>query len=147
MLMSVTWSTILSLHLLSIVYWVGGGVFLLQMGRITRALDANQRASTILQAYTRYLRALWHVIPVAAITGAVLFLHDGVSLSWPYTAMLIGTTIMILLFLIIFFGPFQRLSRAVRPQPELFRPVHRLILLMVLISLVTASMGAIGQWV
>ncbi|MDF7674941.1 hypothetical protein PT277_06345 [Acetobacteraceae bacterium ESL0709] len=145
--MSVLWSAVLVLHLLSIIYWVGGGIFSLQMGRITRLLEPTQKSAIQLQAMTRYFRALCHVVPVALVTGVILFIHDGgVGISWPYHVMALCAALMAILFLVTFFGPFQKLRRALRPQPDLFTASHRRILSMTILGLVAAAMGAIGHF-
>lgn len=145
--MSVLWAALLVLHLLSIIYWTGGGIFSLQMGRITRLLETTQKTAIQLQALSRYFRALCHVVPLAIITGIILFAHDGIGLSWPYHVMAVCGVLMTVLFLVTLFGPYQKLRRAIRPQPELFVKTRRNIFVMTALGLVAAAMGAIGHFV
>lgn len=139
------WSLVLALHLLCITYWVGGAVFCLQSRRATRLLEAPQATIVLLQSYGRFFRALWHVVPLAVISGAALFIRSGGHLPWPYHLMSLCGVSMIVLFLSAFFGPLRAARRAIRPQPHLFTSLHRRAAVMALLGFIAIIAGAIGH--
>ena len=141
---SLLWGVVLALHLLCITYWVGGAIFCLQTRRTTRLLDAQQASTVLLQSYSRFLRALWHVIPLAILSGIALIIHAGGHLPWPYHLMALCGLLMIILFLSMTFGPLRTARRALRPQPQLFTTLHRRIALMALCGIIAIFAGALG---
>ncbi|QHI95697.1 hypothetical protein GT348_04980 [Aristophania vespae] len=119
---------------------------MLQTKKVTYLLDTAQRNSTQIQAYARYFRALWHVVPLALITGACLFIHDGQGLGWPFHLMAGCGVIMALIFALTFFGPYQKARRSIRPQQNLFNSMSRRILLMSVLGIIAASSSAIARF-
>ncbi|MCX5614302.1 hypothetical protein [Bombella saccharophila] len=141
---SLLWGFVLALHLLCITYWLGGAIFCLQTRRTTRLLDAQQASTVLLQTYSRFLRALWHVVPLAILSGILLIIHVGGHLPWPYHLMALCGLLMIIIFLSMNFGPLRTARRALRPQPQLFTALHRRAALMVICGIIAIISGAIG---
>ncbi|GBQ10800.1 hypothetical protein [Swaminathania salitolerans] len=141
------WSLILALHLLSMAYWVGGGVYAALASRSAAALlEPAPRQTVQLQLLGRYFRTLLHVVPTALVSGWLLVIHMGGfgAMSLPVNIMQGLGLIMTLFFLSIYFGPFQSLRRAIRPQPALFATVRRRVLIMVALGVVTVVCGAMS---
>lgn len=142
------WSIILTLHLLSMAYWIGGGFYTALSTRGAAALlEPAQRQTVLLQLFGRYFRTLIPIIPTALLTGWLLVLHMGgfASLPLPINIMQGLALIMALIFLSLYFGPFQSLRRAIRPQPDLFTTVRRRVLLMVCLGILTVLCAALAS--
>lgn len=142
------WAGVLTLHLLCVSYWFGGAVYCTQMPRITRALDALPAFSVQTQAYGRYLRGLWHVVPLALLSGGALvwrlMTQTGGHMSWPYHVMALCGLLMTLLFGWMVFGVYNKIKRALRPQPALFAKLHRLAIFTSLLGTIAMACGAAG---
>ena len=69
------WSLVLALHLLCIVIWVGGMFFALVVLRPSLStLYPAQRIAMLSQVFRRFFLVIWHVMPLALISGyAMLF--------------------------------------------------------------------------
>ncbi|MXV35435.1 MULTISPECIES: hypothetical protein [unclassified Saccharibacter] len=145
MLISIVWSLVLALHLLCMAYWVGGAFYCLQLRRATRLLEPAQATTVLLQSYSRYLRALWHVVPLAFITGIALFVRAGGHLPWPYHLMSFCGVMMAIAFLTMFFGPLKTARRAIRPQPQTFVTLHRRTAIMLFWGVVAVLSGSFGH--
>ncbi|NVN05931.1 hypothetical protein HW509_10035 [Asaia spathodeae] len=141
------WSVILALHLLCMAYWIGGGLYAAIVSRSTVALlEPAQRQNVQIQLIARYFRALLHIVPTALVTGWLLVLHMGGfgAMSPPINIMQGLALIMALIFLSAYFGPFQSLRRAIRPQPALFAKVRLRVILMVAVGVLTVFCAAMG---
>ncbi|MXV44604.1 hypothetical protein GS501_06035 [Saccharibacter sp. 17.LH.SD] len=145
MFSSVIWSLILALHLLCIAYWVGGALYCLQLRRATRLLEPAQTTIVLLQSYSRYLRALWHVIPTAFVTGIALFVKMGFHLPWPYHLMAFCGIVMSAIFASMILGPLRTARRAIRPQPQTFASLHTRTALMALFGVIAIIAGALSH--
>lgn len=143
--MSIIWELVLTLHILTIAYWIGGSMACLQLRRATRLLDPSQASLVQLQYYTRFMRALLHVVPICLATGAALMIHAHGILAWPYHLMALCGIIMTLIFCSMFFGPFRTARRSVRPSPALFTSLNRQSLLMMLLGMIAVLTAALGQ--
>lgn len=142
------WIIILALHLLAITYWVGAAFSTMQMRRSVKLLDDTLASNVQLQHYTRFFRALKHVIPIALLSGGALFFHAlsrGWHLPWPYHLMALCALFMTALFLKMYFGPFREARRAMRPSSELFRKLFRFNLGMMIWGIVAIFAGALGH--
>lgn len=142
------WIIILALHLLSISYWVGAAFCTIQMRRSVKLLDENTANNIQLQQYTRFFRALKHVIPIAILTGAGLFFHAlslGAHLPWPYHLMVLCAVFMTALFLKMYIGPFREARRAIRPPKDLFNKLFRYNLGMMMWGIIAIFSAALGH--
>lgn len=145
MLSSIVWSLVLALHLLCMAYWIGGAFYCLQLRRSTRLLEPAQATTVLLQSYSRYLRALWHVFPLAFITGIALVIRTGGHLPWPYHLMAFCSVVMALLFISMAFGPLRTARRAIRPQPQTFSSLHHRTAIMALFGIIAVIAGTLGH--
>ncbi|QDH14624.1 hypothetical protein E3E11_00710 [Oecophyllibacter saccharovorans] len=138
------WTAVLTVHLVCVAYWYGGAVYCLQIPRLTRALDTAAAFSVRTQACGRYLRGLWHVIPLAILSGCALIWRMLPQIPWPYHVMGLLGVLMAGVFGLMVFGPYRRILRAVRPQPEMFAKLQKLLWLTVLLGSLAMAAGAAG---
>jgi uncharacterized membrane protein len=109
-------STLLVLHLLGAVLWVGGiGFVILVMRPSVAVIDAPARLVLHAEMFRRFFRLVWHLMPIVLLTGyAMVFAVYGgfQNVAWPVHVMHLTGLLMTALFLWIFFGPFAALKRA-----------------------------------
>ncbi|AOX18198.1 hypothetical protein [Kozakia baliensis] len=144
----ILWSLVLTLHVLCVAFWVGGGAFAALITRSSLTLlDQAQRQSVQLQYLNRYFRGLWHVVPLALISGWLLIIHMGgfANVIWPINAMQLLAILMAIVFLNAFYGPFKAARRAIRPQPAMFNAVRLRIVAMVALGVLAILCGALGS--
>ena len=140
---------LLAVHLLSAVIWVGGmfyAVVILRPG--LAVLDAAPRLQLHLVTLKKFFFYVWHVMPLMILTGwAMVFLVWGgfAAIPWSINAMQGLGILMALIFLYAFFGPWQRLRRAIRPPPELVPRIRSLIVTNLVLGMVTVVIGALGH--
>ncbi|KXV74783.1 hypothetical protein AD953_10210 [Acetobacter malorum] len=145
---SILWSVILALHLISIMFWIGGTAYAaIIMRQSLSLLDPTQRNSVQLQSLGRFFRVLMHVIPTALITGWLMILHEGGFAHAPWTTnlmQLIGV-IMAVLYVRVLTGSFQKARRALRPQPALFDSIRNQILVIMALGLIAVLAASLGH--
>lgn len=140
---------LLAVHLLSAVIWVGGmfyAVLILRPG--LAVLDAGPRLQFHLVTLKKFFFYVWHVMPLMILTGwAMVFLVYGgfAVLPWSINVMQGLGILMALVFLYVFFGPWQRLRRAIRPGPELVPRIRSLIITNLVLGIITVIVGALGH--
>ena len=87
-------------------------------------------------------------MPLMILTGwAMVFLAWGgfAALPWPVNAMQGLGILMALIFLYAFFGPWQRLRRAIRPAPDLIPRIRSLIVTNLVLGMITVAIAAFGH--
>jgi len=114
------WGALKGLHLLGAVVWVGGMFFALLVLRPSLAvLEPPQRLALHGQVFRRFFLVVWHAVPLVLLSGyGLLFLGFG-RLAWaPWSVHLMHTTglLMAVLFVVIYFGPWRTLRRALAAQ-------------------------------
>ena len=140
---------LLAVHLLSAVIWVGGmfyAVVILRPG--LAVLDAGPRLQLHMVTLKKFFFYVWHVMPLMILTGwAMVFLAWGGfgALPWSINAMQGLGILMALVFLYVFFGPWQRLRRAIRPTPDLVPRIRSLIITNLVLGMLTITIGALGH--
>ena len=150
-MMSSIWlrDTLLAIHLLSSVIWVGGMFFAVVILRPGLAvLDATPKLQFHMVTLKKFFFYVWHVMPLMILTGwAMVFLVWGgfAALPWSINVMQALGILMALVFLYAYFGPWQRLRRAIRPAPDLVPRIRSLIVTNLVLGLVTVAIGAFGH--
>ena len=145
------WSVVLALHILSAVIWVGGMFFALVVLRPSLSgLEPAPRVAVHNQVFRRFFLVIWHVMPIALITGyAMLFgVYGGFGgANWAIQTMQGLGLIMAAVFLAVFFGPWPRFRAAVSPARAgaAADMIRKLILLNLVLGLVTACVAAFGR--
>lgn len=141
------WSLVLALHIISIALWIGGIFYAVAILRPSLGLlDATQRNSIMLQTLARFFKGLTHAIPTALISGWLLILHEGgfANVPWTVNAMQGFGILMALLFVRLYFGPYQKVRRAIRPQASAFDSIRlQMVAIMALgfLAILSACLG------
>lgn len=147
---AVLWSLVLALHLLAIVAWVGGMAYTLLVLRPSLAvLEPAQRNQLHLQTLRRFFLLVWHAMPLTLLSGyAMVFgVYRGFA-ALPLSVNLmqgIGL-LMSAIFLVIFFGPWQRFRRAIRPGPEILGRLRTLLTVNLVLGVITVIAGAFAHF-
>lgn len=111
----------LSLHVLSAVIWVGGMFFAYMALRPVAAvlLEPPQRLPLWAGTFARFFPWVWAAVVLLPATGywMVFDVYRGMGTAPVYVHIMNGLgTVMILVFLAVFFSPYRRLRHAVADQ-------------------------------
>lgn len=109
------------LHVISVVIWVGGMFFAHQFLRPVAAsqLEPPQRLALWVGVFKRFFPIVWIAIILLPLTGYIMIfsIWGNMSNTPVYVHLMNGLGIvMILIFLHVFFAPFNRLKNAVEKQ-------------------------------
>lgn len=142
-------NSLLALHLLALAVWVGGMFTALVVLRpAVAALEPAARTQFQLRVLKRFFFAVWHAMPIMLLTGWVMVFaawSGFTGLPWPVNAMQAGGLLMAAVFLTAFYGPWQRLRRAIRPAPEQFDRVRTLMRVNLALGVLTVILGSLGH--
>jgi uncharacterized membrane protein len=142
---------LLAVHVLSIVTWVGGMFFALAVLRPSLGfLDPAPRVALHAQVFRRFFLVVWHVMPLTLLSGfgLVTLLYGGfATLPWPINAMMGLGLVMAVLFIVIVFGPWRTMRRAVSTakSAEAADRIRRLVLANLIIGLLVIVLAALGR--
>lgn len=111
----------IALHVVSVVIWVGGMIFAHQFLRpvAARQLEPPQRLSLWVGIFGRFFPIVWLAVILLPLTGYLLMfrLWGGFADAPVYVHLMNGLgTLMILIFMHVYFAPYQRLKKAVAAQ-------------------------------
>lgn len=143
------WDWVLAIHLLSIVAWVGGMFFAIAVLRPSvAALDPAQRVALHNRVFRRFFLVIWHAMPLTLIAGYAMIVgvwHGFAALPWNVNAMQGLGLIMAAIFLIVVFGPYRRMRRAVSTARavEAIETIRKLITLNVVLGAITIVIAAV----
>jgi uncharacterized membrane protein len=142
-------TALLAIHLLSAIIWVGGMFYTLVVLRpALGVLDAAPRLQMHMLTLKRFFLVVWHVMPLMLLTGWGMIFAAGWNmghLPWYVNAMQGLALIMAAIFLFIYFGPFRRLRRAIRPGPELLARIRLLVAINLALGTAIVIFAAMGQ--
>jgi uncharacterized membrane protein len=147
--------TLVALHVLAAVVWVGGMFFAYIVLRPSAgALEPTLRLQLWQRVFSRFFPWVWASIVVLLASGySMLFLRFGGFRTAPLhvnVMQLIGI-IMMLLFLYLFFAPWRRFAHAVRSKAfsdaaaELTQ-IRRIVTINLVLGLLTVVAGASGRF-
>lgn len=153
---SAFWGVVLAIHLIAMAAWVGGMVYALVVVRkALSVLDPAPRMQVHLLTLKRFFLVVWHAVVLSILTGYAMVLgaYGGFAhLHWSINVMNLLGLVMTAVFLFLFFGPYRKLRRAIRPGPELLGRVRALVtvnlvlgLAIIVVASVGAGLPAIGQ--
>jgi uncharacterized membrane protein len=141
--------TLLVVHILSAVIWVGGMFYALVVLRpALNVLDTNLRLQIHMLTLKKFFLLVWHAMPLMLITGWGMIPLAGwrmAVLPWYVNAMQGLALVMAAIFLFTFFGPYRRLRRAIRPGPEILNRIRLLVTANLVLGLVIIAIAAQGQ--
>ena len=147
-------SIAITLHLLAVVVWVGGMFFAYMALRPVAAtlLEPSLRLPLWSQTFARFFPWVWAAVILLPLTGywMILYVFGGFSgLALYIHIMQAVGIVMILIFLHVYFAPYQRLRKAVLAgnftaagkQLATIRKLIGLNLILGLVLIVVASSG------
>lgn len=145
----------ITLHVLSAVIWVGGMFFAYMALRPAAAslLEPPLRLPLWSKTFARFFPWVWTAVILLPATGywMILSVFDGFDNVKPYIDIMQATGIaMVLIYLYVFFIPYQRMNRAIAlpdyaaagKQLAVIRKLIGINLLLGLITIAIASGGA-----
>jgi uncharacterized membrane protein len=146
---------LLAAHILAAVFWVGGMAFAYTMLRpAASALDAPARLTLWRDVFKRFLP--WVAVSIAAllISGyAMMFLaYGGFHRAPLFVHVMQGIGIlMMLLYLHLYFAPWQRLQKAVRAGEwqnagKHLAMIRKLVAINLVLGIVTVLVGSTGRF-
>ncbi len=144
------WGVVLAAHLLCMAAWVGGLTYtLIVLSPSLGLLDATARMSVNLQSLRRFFRLVWIVMPISLLSGwAMLAGKEGgfAHAPWYVNGMQGLAILMAATFLWIFYGPYRRLRRAIRPQPRALDAVRSLLTTNLVLGCATVLVACLGHF-
>ncbi len=146
---TIFWGLVLAVHLLGMTVWVGGMAYALFVLRPSLGLlEGTQRTSVQLQTLRRYFRLVWHVMPLVLVSGwAMEIFREGgfAGADWHINVMQGLGIVMAALFAAIYFGPFRKARRALRPQPAIFERIRSLVSIKLVLGIVVVVVASLGH--
>jgi uncharacterized membrane protein len=140
---------LLAVHFLAAVVWVGGMFYAVVVLRpALSVLEAAPRLQLHMQTLKRFFLVVWHVMPLVLLTGwGMVFSAWGGFANLPpsINAMQGLAMLMAAIFVYVFFGPWQRLRRAIRPGPELIARIRTLITVNLVLGALAITAGSLGH--
>lgn len=144
------WGVVLAFHLLGVVAWVGGMAYALFVLRPSLGLlDATPRMNVHLQTLRRFFRIVWHAMPIVLLSGwAMLVFKEGgfAHAPWYLNTMQGIGVIMAAVFAWIFFVPYRRLRRAIRPTPAQLDQVRGAVTLNLVLGVAVIVVASLGHY-
>jgi uncharacterized membrane protein len=144
-----------AIHALAAVVWVGGMFFAYMALRpaVVESLDPPLRPVLWQAALRRFFRWVWLSVAALLLTGyAGVFQLGGWSVvDWPIHVMHGLGSLMVLIFVWIFFLPYRRLTEAVTAgnaedgAPQIPR-IRRLVATNLLIGLIVVAVATGGRY-
>ncbi len=141
-------ASLLAIHVLSAVVWVGGMFYALVVLRpALSVLDAAPRLQMHMLTLKRFFLVVWHAMPLMLLTGWGMIIAAGWDMGHLplYVNAMQGLgLVMAGIFLFTYFVPFRRLRRAIRPGPELLGRIRILVttnLILGVLVILTATFG------
>ncbi len=107
------------LHLLGVVVWVGGMFFAYMALRPVAAsvLEPPQRLTLWNGVFARFFPWVWASVAAILLTGLhLLVVFGGLGAPLYALAMLVLGLVMMAIYLVVFFSPYQKLKRAIAEQ-------------------------------
>ena len=109
----------LFLHLLGVVVWVGGMFFAYMALRPVAAsvLEPPQRLTLWTGVFGKFFPWVWVSVVLILLSGLhMLMVRGGLAAPLYALAMLALGLVMMLIYVVVFFSPYQKLKRAVAEQ-------------------------------
>ncbi len=144
------WGVVLAFHLLAMAVWVGGLAYAIFIIRPSLTLlDQTPRMNVHMQTIRRFLRLVWHIMPISLVTGWAMVLGEEGGFAhapWYVNAMQGLGLLMTIVFVYIVFGPFRRLRRAIRPTAAMLDSVRGLLITDLALGAATVLVACLGHF-
>lgn len=149
-------SIALALHLLAAVVWIGGmffAHFCLRPATLA-VLEPPQRLALWNRVFRRFFRWVWTAILVLPVTGYwMIFAGFGgmAHVGWPIHVMQGIGLVMIVIYLLLYFGPYSALDLAAANQRweeagAALNRIRRLVVTNLTLGLITVVVAGVGRW-
>jgi uncharacterized membrane protein len=139
----------LAVHFLAAVVWVGGMFYTVVVLRpALNVLDASPRLQLHMLTLKKFFFVVWHAMPLVLLTGwAMIFSAWGGFAMLPLSINVMQgiALLMALIFIYTFFGPWQRLRRAIRPGPELIARIRLMVTINLALGAGAIIAGSLGH--
>ncbi len=146
----------LTLHLLSAVIWVGGMFFAYMILRPVAGgqLEPPQRLTLWVAVFKKFFPVVWVTVVLLLLTGYNLIFSNwgGFSAAPFYVHLMNGLgSVMILIYMHVFFAPYKRLSQAVAAEDwplagKKLNQIRMLIAANLTLGLIVISLAALGRY-
>ncbi|HEY9198243.1 MAG TPA: CopD family protein [Gammaproteobacteria bacterium] len=145
-----------TLHLLAAVIWVGGMFFsLLVLRPCCMEMEPPVRLALMSKAVTRFFKWVWLAVGTLLLTGYwMTFVNfaDFADLHWHIDAMLMIGNLMAVIFLVAFFGPYQKMRAALASGDNpgagaRLNDIRRLIMANLSLGLPLVIIGSLGRYI
>lgn len=154
--MSINALTII-LHVLSVVIWVGGMFFAYMCLRPIAAsqLEPPVRLQLWVGVFGKFFPFVWLAVILLPLTGYAMIsnLYNGMGNAPLYVHIMNGVgSLMIFIYLHVFFAPYQRLKRAVAAQDwpaggRALAQIRMLVGINMMLGLLTALIASGGRYI
>ncbi|UCE88435.1 MAG: CopD family protein [Pseudomonadota bacterium] len=144
------------LHMLASAVWVGGMFFAYMALRPAAAelLDPPPRLQLWAGSFRRFFPWIWLVVIALPLSGYWIIqnVYQGMAMSPLHVHLMNGIgTVMILIFVYIFFMPYRRLKRAVVQENwqaggGALAQIRRMVGINLILGLVTIAVAAAGRY-
>ena len=142
-------ASLLAIHVLSAVVWVGGMFYALIVLRpALSVLDAAPRLQLHMLTLKRFFLVVWHAMPLMLLTGWGMIIAAGWDMGHLplYVNAMQGLgLVMAGIFLFTYFVPFRRLRRAIRPGPELLSRIRLLVTANLILGVLVILIATFGK--
>lgn len=144
----------IALHLLSAVIWVGGMFFAYMALRPVAAslLEPPLRLPLWSQTFKRFFPWVWIAVVLLPVTGVGIIKMGGASAQQLYVQLMMGLgTLMILLFMHVYFAPYRRLNQAIAKQDwkdagQRLALIRKIIGTNLMLGLVVVAIASSGKY-
>lgn len=147
---------LISLHVLFVVVWVGGMFFAYMAMRPAAAatLEPPQRLPLWAATFQRFFPWVWVSVILILASGLLMLFRyfGGMAGAALYIHAMFGLgLLMMLIFLHVFFAPYQRLKRAVATQDwpaggKALNQIRQLIAINLSLGLLTILVATVGKY-
>lgn len=146
----------ITIHVLSVVVWVGGMFFAYTCLRPAAAslLEPPLRLSLWAQTFRRFFIWVWFAVVLIPVSGHVMIYMSGglASVGTHVHIMLVSGYLMIVLFMHVYFAPYKRLKRAVaennwQEAGRNLNRIRRIVGINIILGLFTITIAASGHYI
>lgn len=148
-------SLAIAVHVLAAIVWIGGMFFAVICLRPALGYldDPAQRLSLARAALKRFFRWVWAAVLLLPVTGFWMTtrLYDGFSWPLPIGTMAVLGSVMILLFLHVYFAPWRRLNRSLdngdpTGAAAALDSIRRIVTANLILGMIVAVVASAGRY-
>jgi uncharacterized membrane protein len=150
-------SIVIPIHLLAALIWVGGMFFAYMVLRPTAAsqLEPSQRLTLWVGVFQRFFVWVWPAVILLPVTGywMIFVVYQGMGNTPLFVHVMNGIgTVMILIYLHVFFAPYKRLKNAVITEDwptgaKQLAQIRVMVGINVVLGLVTVVLASAGRYI